>query len=365
MLDKCTTKISTTVDRTGNFIPYLPDSEGLYTKNYAKEDLGWWTNGFWSGVMWLMDDCCDDPKYANVANFIEEQFDDLYLNRFNALHHDVGFMWLHTAVANYRRNGSDQSYKRGIHAANVLAARFNVNGNFIVAWNWESGWMIVDSLMNIPLLFWATEESGDERYRAIAYKHLETALEHIIREDGSSNHICTFDPISGEYLGPNAGQGYEVGSTWSRGLSWVIYGMTTAYGYTKDTRYLDAAKRAANYFIANSIQHDFVAPIDFMSPADPYFPDTTATVITASALIDLAQYVTEQEGQNYLKVVDIILEKLDSEHCNYDLDKDSILQAGAERYRPNADPKGIAIVYGDYFLLECLLKLNGHKINMW
>lgn len=365
MLGKYTEKISCTVDRTGNFIPYLPDENGLYTKNYAEHDIGWWTNGFWGGVMWQMYNASKDEKYKQVAEYIETQFDRLYLEHFNALHHDVGFMWLHTAVANYRITGDELAKRRGLHAANVLAARFNINGNFIVAWNWESGWMIVDSLMNIPLLFWATEEFGDERFRAIALKHLDTALEYIVREDGSANHICSFDPISGEYLGSVAGQGYSDDSAWSRGLSWVVYGMTMAYKHTSDNRYLDAAKKSANYFITNSLAHDYIAPIDFKSPSIPYCPDTTASAIVASALVDLAGYVTEQEGENYMQVSKKIIKKLNEKHCNYNLETDSVLQAGAERYRKDADPKGIAIVYGDYFLLEALLKLDGESVDLW
>lgn len=365
MLEKCNLKISNTVDRTGNFIPYIAKPYECYQKNYAKEDLSWWTNGFWSGIMWMLYDQTKDEKYSEVAKFTEEQFDFLFESRFPALHHDVGFMWMHTALASYRRTEDLQSKRRALHAANTLAARYNPNGEFIVAWNWENGWMIVDSLMNIPILFWASEEWGDPRYKSIAIKHLDTALNFITREDGSANHISSFDPVSGEFIESHGGQGYGHGSTWSRGLSWVVYGMTLAYKYTQEQKYLDAAKKAANYFITNSLQHDYIAPIDFMSPLEPFYSDTTASCIVASALVDLSEFVCPQEADNYLYVCEKIISKIDSDYCNYDITSDGILQGGAERYRDDNDPQGVNIVYGDFFLIEALMKLTDRHPHMW
>ncbi len=365
MLQSCSQKISMTVDRTGNFIPYLPDEDGMYTKNYLNEDLSWWTNGFWAGIMWMMNDYTHDDKFKDVAVNIEESFDKLFSDHYPALHHDVGFMWQHTALANYKRSDNNMSKKRALHAANTLAARYNANGEFIVAWNWEAGWMIVDSLMNIPILFWATNEWNDERFRACALKHLNTALDYIVRDDGSSNHICSFDPVSGEFIKSHGGQGYGDGSTWSRGLAWVVYGMTLAYKYTQNEQCLAAAKKAANYFITNTIQHDFIAPIDFMSPNEEFYSDTTASAIVASALLELATFVCPQEADNYTYVSKKIIDNLYSNYCDLDMAKDSILQGGAERYKKENDPNGVAIVYGDFFFIEALMKLNGYTPDMW
>ncbi len=365
MLEKCNAKISSTVNRTGNFIPYIANQNGLYCKNCAAEDLSWWTNGFWAGIMWLMNMQKNENRYREVAIYIEEQFDKLLLEQFPALHHDVGFMWMHTALANYRQTDNILSKRRALHAANILAARYNPNCQFLVAWNWESGWMIVDSLMNIPILFWASEEFDDERFRAIAIKHLDTALEYIVRDDGSANHICAFDPQTGEFLQTHGGQGYDSNSSWSRGLAWVIYGMTIAYKYTNNKDYLNAAVKSANYFIANCLQHDYIAPIDFKSPPKPFYSDATATAIVCSALIDLQSYVSNQESENYMYIVFQMLKVLDENYCDYNTSNDGILQGGAERYKLDGSASNLAIVYGDYFLIEALMKLNNYDVKMW
>lgn len=365
VLEQCERKISATCDRIGAQIPYIAKADLKYNTDMREKDLAWWTNGFYPGILWLMYKKSGDDKYKQAAEDIEQEFDKLFLDGFLGLHHDVGFMWLHTAVANYRDNGNERSFIRGVHAANILSARYNANGEFLVAWNDESGWMIVDSLMNIPLLYWATRETEDERFASIANKHLETVLKHVIREDGSCNHICSFDPKTGEYIESIGGQGYGVGSSWTRGQAWVAYGMTQAYKNTQDERFLAAARKTANYFIANIIEHDFVSPVDFRSPSEPLLLDTTATAIVASALVDLSKVVCEQEGVKYLHIATKMLEKLNNDFCNYDTEYDSILQKGSEKYFNDAIDPEVAIIYGDYFYIEALMKLNDYKIEMW
>lgn len=365
ILKKCENKISATCDRIGSRIPYIANSNLQYETDMREKDLSWWTNGFYSGILWLMHQKTKDDKYKQAANEIEVEFDKLFHDGFLGLHHDVGFMWLHTAVANYRDNGNEQSFIRGVHAANILAARYNANGEYLVAWNDESGWMIVDSLMNIPLLYWATRETEDERFVSIANKHLETVLKYVIREDGSCNHICSFDPKTGEYIESLGGQGYGAGSSWTRGQAWVVYGMTQAYKNTSDERFLAAAKKTANYFIANILEHDYVSPVDFRSPSDPLLLDTTASAIVASALVDLSQLVCEQEGVKYLNIAKKIINRLDADFCDYDTLHDSILQKGSEKYFNDAIDPEVAIIYGDYFYIEALMKLCSYNVEMW
>lgn len=114
------------------------------------------------------------------------------------------------------------------------------------------GLMIIDCLMNLPLLYWADELTDDHRYDSIAKEHADTALRYILREDGSCNHIVQFDSETGEFVKSLGGQGYGEGSSWSRGQSWAVYGFTLSYLYTKEERYLNAAKQAAHYFIADA-----------------------------------------------------------------------------------------------------------------
>lgn len=166
----------------------------------------------------------------------------------------------------YWITGDKEAGRRGIAAANYLAGRFNPVGNYIRAWNENlSGWAIVDCSMNLSLLFWASEETKDPRYKHIAVKHADIVLQHFIRPDGSCNHIVSFNPETGERLESIGGQGYGPESSWSRGQSWALYGMANTYRNTGDIRYLDAAKRVAHYFLA-SLPEDDVPHWDFHVP---------------------------------------------------------------------------------------------------
>lgn len=358
-------KIESTVDRIGSQIPYIPSISGLYETDMSKENLAWWTNGFYAGIMWELYLCTKNDKYKKIANEVEEKFDVLFGDEVMTLDHDIGFLWLHTSVANYRITGNEQSKIRAIHAANMLAARFNANGSYLVAWNNDDRHMIIDSLMNIPLLFWATEETGDQRFKSIAEKHLNTAEQYILREDGSCNHICVFDSTSGEFIESIGGQGYGVNSSWTRGQGWGVYGFTLAYEYTGEAKYLNAAQKVANYFMANIINYDFVTPVDFRSPIEPMIHDTTSSAIVASGLVELAKYVTESEAENMIYVSKKIISKLEAEFIDLEVTNDGVLKKGSAKYHNDKVDPEIPIIYGDYFLIEALMKHQKYEINMW
>ncbi|MFV0393180.1 MAG: glycoside hydrolase family 88 protein [Coprobacillaceae bacterium] len=358
-------KIESTVDRIGSQIPYIPSKSGLYETDMSKENLAWWTNGFYAGIMWELYLCTKNDKYKKIANEVEEKFDVLFGDEVMTLDHDIGFLWLHTSVANYRITGNEQSKIRAIHAANMLAARFNANGSYLVAWNNDDRHMIIDSLMNIPLLFWATEETGDQRFKSIAEKHLNTAEQYILREDGSCNHICVFDSTSGEFIESIGGQGYGVNSSWTRGQAWGVYGFTLAYEHTGAEKYLNAAKKVANYFMANIIKYDFVTPVDFRSPIEPMIHDTTSSAIVASGLVELAKYVTKSEAENMMYVSEKIISKLEKEFIDLELTNDGVVKKGSAKYHNDKVDPEIPIIYGDYFFIEALMKHQKYEINMW
>ena len=292
ILEKIDKKISAEADRTGDTIPYIPDKDGRYED---VTDIAWWTNGFYGGMLWQLYNATGNNKYRETAERIEERLDRA-IEDFDGLYHDVGFMWMHTAVADYRLTGNKKSYSRGMHMANVLAGRFNVLGNFIRAWNDDkAGWMIIDCLMNLSLLYWASEESGDPRFAAIAERHAATALEKLVRPDGSCGHIAILDPMNGELLELPGGQGYESGSSWSRGQAWAVYGLAISYAHTGNARYLDAAKSVAHYFISNLSVNDWLPLCDFRSPEEPVLYDTTAGAIASCGFLTIAHFVPEHE----------------------------------------------------------------------
>lgn len=219
--------------------------------------------------------------------------------------------------------------------------------------------------MNIPILYWASEVTQDPRFAYIAKDHADTVLANVVRDDGSCNHIVILNPENGEFVEAPGGQGYAPGSSWSRGQAWALYGFALSYRYTKDSRYLDAAKKIAHYFIANVASTDFVPLVDFRSPAEPVKWDTTAGVCAACGLLEIAEAALELERPLYLNAAIAMLQAADRRFCNWNPEVDSIVASGTEAYfcRPEGDD--VPIIYGDYFFIEAVLRLKGESFLIW
>lgn len=362
--EKIRLKMSAECDRVGDKIPYIPEN-GVYKEDKAETDIFWWTNGFWPGMLWQMYNVTKDEKYKTTAEAVEKKMNKAF-EGYEGLHHDVGFMWLHSSVANYRLTGSKEAKTNGMHAANLLAGRYNPRGKFIRAWNDDcTGWIIIDCMMNIPLLYWAAKEQNDPRFYYIAIDHADTAMEKLIRADGSSNHIAVLNPENGEVVELLGGQGFGNGSAWSRGQAWALYGFALSYAHTGKQAYLDTAKRAAHYFIANVSGTDFVPLVDFRAPAEPVMWDTTAGVCAACGMLEIANHVPEHEKQLYVNAAVNILKATDRRFCNWDVAYDSIVANGTAAYH-STNPQNVApILYGDYFMLEGMLRLLNKDFLIW
>lgn len=358
-------KMKATVLRNQENIPYT-SIDGAY--NDYRDNICKWTNGFWPGMLWLMYMDTKDPIYREVAERAERTLDRAFCE-FYGLHHDVGFMWHISSGLNYRLTGNSESRIRTLLAANLLMGRYNVEGGYIRAWNERNnehniGWAIIDCMMNLSLLYWASSEAEDPRFSYVAKRHADKTLEHHLRGDGSCKHIVVYDPETGEELDDRGGQGYAKGSSWSRGQAWGLYGFTISYEYTKDSRYLDAAKSIANYFISNVSSTDWLPLCDFRSPETPVIYDSTAGAIAASGLIELSRNVTEEERRMYETAAGKILMAMEEKFCNWNVDEDSILQMGTERYH-GEEGRHIPIIYGDYYFIEAISKLNGNQFHIW
>lgn len=360
---KILAKLSAECDRVGSRIPYIA-KDGVYREDKAETDIVWWTNGFWPGMLWQMYHATKEEKYCTRAQEVEEKLDkafDVYMG----LHHDVGFMWLHTAVADYRITGSERSKARGLHAAHLLAGRYNPRGRFIRSWNRDrSGWVIVDSMMNIQLLFWAEEVLGDPRFGFVAEDHADTLMKHTVRADGSCNHVIVLDPGTGELLETPEGQGYESGSSWSRGQSWAIYGYALAYRHTGKREYLDTAKKVAHYFMAQTDRTGGIPLVDFRAPKEPVYWDTTAGMCAACGLLEIAEHVPELEKEFYTDGAMKLLRRTDEKYCCWDPAWDSIVDMGSGSYGTEHD-RHVPIIYGDYYLVEAVLRLMDKDILLW
>lgn len=361
--EKIRLKMSAECSRIGSRIPYIAEN-GVYKEDKAATDIVWWTNGFWPGLMWQMYHAEGDDAYRRTAAEVEEKLDRAF-DIYTGLHHDVGFMWLHSAVADYRITGNERSLARGLHAAHLLAGRYYPRGKFLRSWNRDrAGWVIVDSMMNIPLLYWASDAIGDPRFTYIAMDHADTVMRHTVRGDGSCNHIIVLDPESGELKETPGGQGYAAGSSWSRGQSWAIYGFALSYRYTGKTEYLDTAKKVAHYFMAETNRTGDVPLIDFRAPAEPVYRDTTAGVCGACGLLEIAEHVPECEKEFYRAGALRLLKAVESRYCNWDTGYDSIVAMGSGSYGTEHD-RHVPIIYGDYFLVEAVLRLLGKDVLIW
>ena len=337
-------------------IPYSVEN-GKWT--FGEKD--WWTNGFWAAEMWQMYLMSGNGTFREEAIRAEEFMDDA-LRDTPALHHDVGFMWLIQSGVRYALEGNKDSYDRTYLAANILAGRYNPNG-FIRAWNGDRyGWAIIDTMMNLNLLYWASRVTKDPRYKLIAMKHADTAMKYFVREDGSCNHIVIFDPETGAFLDNPAGQGIASGSSWSRGQAWALHGFALAYRSTGKKEYLETSRKVADYFLSQ-IEKDAVPKCDFRQPADEPLYDDAAGGIAASGLIELAEHLPEGEKERYMDAALRILDAMDTRDADYGEASPAILTKCTCAYHHK--DHHIAMNYGDYFYIEALHKLMGNRMNFW
>ena len=349
----------------------LPD--GVTPDGFHKEkDICWWTNGFWGGTNHLMYMQTGNEDYLKTARRSEEKLDQALFHKFDGLHHDVGFMWHLLSGINARLYGDKESRNRNLLAAATLSSRFVLGGNFIRAWNgtWcdNYNWTIVDCMMNIPLLYWASEEVKDDRFKRIAMAHADMCMRDHVRPDGSVAHIVQHDRETGESVATFGGQGYAEGSSWSRGQAWGLYGFILSYMHTGEVRYLDTAKKIANYFIANCCD-DWLPRVDFRAPAEPVMYDSTAGACAACGLIELAKALPENEGGMYMHAAIQILRAMTDNFMDWDPANDHMLGYGTVRYPVTGDwvksEVHVSIIYAEYFYTEAICKLLGMEFNPW
>lgn len=347
--------------KKANEVDYMPYS----TENgqWKKTEIGWWTNGFWPATMWQMFRMTGKELYRDEAIRTEKMLDAALAN-FKNLSHDVGFMWLIHSGVRYALEKNADSYDRTLFAAEVLAGRFNPNG-FIRAWNGQGreGWAIIDCMMNLPILYWASEVTGDPRYKLIAMKHADTSMQAFVRPDGSCNHIVIFDPMTGEFLDNPGGQGIESGSSWSRGQAWALHGFALSYLHTGKQEYLDTAKRVAHYFISQ-VSDDWVPKCDFRQPKDPDLRDNAAGNIAASGLLEIARLVPECEGRMYYETALKILQAQEKTCADWTEATPAVFTKCTSAYH-DIPGRHIQMNYGDFYFVEAIGKLLGEKLLAW
>ena len=361
--EKLDRKLSVTAVKSFDKIPYSA-KDGVHD-NRMELDPAWWTNGFWPALMILMYDATGREQYLKTAHNAMNMLDAAF-SEYDALNHDMGFMWDISAGYDYRLTGNKKERNRFLFAASLLMSRFNNNGRFIRAWNGSEhkGWAIIDCMMNLPLLYRASEELDDDRFKMVAVAHADTTMKYHVRDDGSCNHINEYDCVTGEFLTNHTGQGFGgyKYSSWSRGQAWGLYGFVLSYIFTKNEAYLSTAKRIAHYFISNASLSQWLPLSDFRAPKEPVIYDSTAGACAACGLLEIAKNVDEHESDLYVRAALNILKAMEKRFCVWDDSTDYILGSGAEAYGFGYDKP---IIYGDYFFAEAIYKLKSFNNLAW
>ncbi len=273
--------------------------------------------------------------------------------------HDLGFQFFTTDVAGYRLTGDARYRATALEAARLLAGRFNPAVGAIKSWDWMQADrpfpVIADNMMNLELLFWGAKHGGSPEWAQLARRHAETTRVQHVRADGGSFHVVVFDPETGKVRERVTHQGYADSTTWARGEAWLLYGFTMAYRETRSPGLLETARRVADYFVSH-LPPDGVPCWDFQAPGCPggtELRDASAAAIAAAGLLELARYAGPADAPRYRGAATGILTTLLTPPYFAGAGADALL-LHATGNRPARSEVDVALIYGDYYLVEAL-----------
>ena len=338
--------------------------QNAYSENgfYAPIDNVDWTNGFWTGEIWLAYEHTKDEAFRKAA---EVQVKD-FLHRINDKivvdHHDMGFLYTPSCVAAWKLTGNEEGWEAAIKAADQLISRFHEKGQFIQAWGAmnapENYRLIIDCFMNIPLLYWATRITGDAKYAQAADKHFEKAANYVIRDDASAFHTYYFDAKTGEPLRGATRQGYSDDSAWARGQAWGIYGIPLNYIQNHNPASINLYEGMTNYFL-NRLPEDDVCYWDLIfGDGSGQSRDSSAAAIAVCGMHEMGKYLPEvdPEKDTYKHAAHRILRSLIQNYQGHEVAPgDPVLYHGVYSWHSG---KGVdeGNIWGDYYYMEALVR---------
>jgi unsaturated chondroitin disaccharide hydrolase len=361
-------KTRTNITRFGDLFPWTGVNGGPYRRSDHQD----WTEGFWSGLLWMSYEATGEREFHDAAVRTVESFRKR-LADFKVLdHHDIGFLYMPSAVAQWMLDHDEAARQLGLEAADTLLKRWRSVGGYIQAWGPEGdpengGRIIIDCLLNLPLLYWAHEQSGDVRYLEVALAHAEKSRKFLVRGDDSSYHTFYFIQENGEPLRGGTHQGYSDGSTWTRGQAWGIYGFILSYSYTKNPVYLETSRRMSRYFI-DRLPEDQVTYWDFDVPIVEGTPrDSSATAIACCGMLELVRHLPEGDPDRdlFLSAVYRCMASLFEHYATTDEpEAEGILKRGSYHVRGGVSPDDY-VIWGDYFYMEALMRLAKDVPGYW
>ncbi len=312
-----------------------------------------WTGGFWVGMLWLAYERTKETKYLQYAR----TWNDAILGYEQENNHDRGFVYYYSSVYGYKLTGETRYFESAFQAAKKLVSMFQSNSKVIPQNLNDKQNVIIDTMVNLQLLWWAhanAEESDPfkQLYKQVAISHAQQTLNNFIRNDGSTWQSVHFDSTTGKIIKKHTHQGYADSTCWSRGQSWGLYGFLKAYEATGNIDFLNVAIILAEYIITN-LPDDGIPWYDYDDPGKK--KDTSAGAIAASAFIQLSKIVTDSVAQiKYFNTGKHIIENLIHNHLTPFVGKGSppgILRNGCYQIFKNSDSETI---WGDYYFMEAL-----------
>ncbi len=323
-----------------------------------------WTSGFWPGILWYAYEYSKDDKWKKEAARFSSVLKPLVDSA--AIDHDLGFQ-VFCSIGNGYRLTSASNYKSILlRAADTLAKLYNPKVGTILSWPREVpgvDWplrhnTIMDNMINLELLLWASKNGGSKNLYDIAVKHAETTMQNHFRPDYTSYHAVVYDTSTGAKIKGITHQGYSDSSMWARGQSWAIYGYTMMYRETKDKKFLDFAQKVTDVYLKN-LPDDLIPYWDFNDPTIPNAPkDASAACVVASALLELSTLVQNKiKAGEYRNNAEKMLAILSSEKYQSRNTNNAFLLHNTG-HKPNGGEIDASIIYADYYYIEALLRLK-------
>ncbi len=322
-----------------------------------------WTSCFWTGMLWLAYEVTGDEKYRKVAEIQLDSYKERIDTRSNTDTHDLGFLYTLSCVAAYRLTGNEEAKGTALKAADLLMERYFEKAGIIQAWGnlndpEQRGRMIIDCCMNLPLLYWASEITGDKKYYDAAYSHAKQAAKYIVREDSSTFHTFYMDVETGEPRLGKTAQGYSDDSCWARGQAWGIYGWPLSYSYTEDWELIEHTKKVANYFL-NRLPEDYICYWDLIFTEGNEERDSSAAAIAACGMLEMSKKLplTDEYRKIYENATVKIVKSLAENYTSKDCPESNGILLHAVYGKPQGSGIDECNIWGDYYYFEALVRL--------